>query len=65
MSQSQYLKFLEKEIHNINKIIDRKILRGEEYSEESRNHKLLMRKVRYMQKKSFFQRLFPVMFQFS
>lgn len=47
MSQSQYLKFLEREIQKINKKIDMKIIRGEEYSKEARDHKLLLKKVRY------------------
>ncbi|MES2023357.1 MAG: hypothetical protein V4439_01615 [Patescibacteria group bacterium] len=65
MSQTQYLKIVEKEIHNINKIIDRKILRGEEYWKEARDHKLLLRKVRYVQRQNFLQRFFPMMLRFS
>lgn len=58
MSKTQYLKMLEKEIHKINKIIDEKIMRGEEYSKEARDHKLMLRKVRYntRSRRSFFQR---------
>ena len=63
MSQKQYLKMLEREIHKINQEIDFKILRGENYSKEARDHKLLLKKVRYNARKSFFksltEKLFP------
>ncbi len=48
MSQSQYLKLLEKELHKINRVIDYKILSGESYTREARDHKLILRKVRYI-----------------
>jgi len=44
MSQTQYLKMLEKEIQKINKKIDLKILQGEKYFKEARDHKLLLKK---------------------
>ncbi|OGI74321.1 hypothetical protein A3D42_02440 [Candidatus Nomurabacteria bacterium RIFCSPHIGHO2_02_FULL_41_18] len=59
MSQKQYLKTIEKEIQRINKIIDRKIIKGEDYLKEARNHKLLLRKIRFYERRSFFRRLFP------
>lgn len=59
MSQSQYLKMLEKEIQKINKKIDLKILQGETYFKEARDHKLLLQKVRYHSRKNFFNRFFP------
>jgi len=58
MSQTQYLKMLEREIQKINKRIDEKILQGESYVKEARDHKLLLRKVRYHSRRSFFQRVF-------
>jgi len=58
MSQTQYLKMLEREIQKINKKIDLKILQGENYFKEARDHKLLLQKVRYHSRKSFFNRLF-------
>ena len=58
MSQTQYLKMLEREIQAINKKIDFKILQGESYLKEARNHKLLLKKVRYHSRKTFFERLF-------
>lgn len=59
MSQAQYLKTIEKEIQRLNKIIDQKILRGEAYYREARDHKLLLQKVRYHSRKNFFRNLFP------
>lgn len=58
MSQKQYLKTIEKEIQRINRIIDLKILRGEEYGREARDHKLLLKKVRFQNRQNFLKRLF-------
>ena len=57
MSQKQYLKTVEKEIQRINRIIDLKIMRGEEYKREAQDHKLLLKKVRYHNRQSFLKRL--------
>jgi hypothetical protein len=57
MSQKQYLKMLEREIQKINQTIDLKIIRGENYSKEARDHRLLIRKVRYNARRSFFKSL--------
>jgi len=69
MSQKQYLKMLEREIHKINQEIDFKILRGENYSKEARDHKLLLKKVRYNTRRTFFkslkERFFPTFFKFQ
>ena len=59
MSQTQYLKMLEKEIQKINKKIDLKILEGRSYAKEARDHKLLLQKVRFHTRKNFFSRFFP------
>lgn len=59
MSQKQYLKLVERELQKVNKVIDQKIMRGEEYTKEARNHKLLLRKIRFHERRSFFRRLFP------
>ena len=56
MSQKQYLKSIEKEIQRINKIIDQKIVRGDNYLKEAREHKLLLRKVRYHTRRSLMNR---------
>jgi hypothetical protein len=58
MSQKQYLKTIEKEIQRINRIIDFKILRGEEYKKEAKDHKLLLKKIRFYNRQSFFKRIF-------
>lgn len=58
MSQKEFLKNIEKEIQRINKKIDLKILRGEEYSKEARDHRLLLKKIRYHKRRSFFDRFF-------
>jgi hypothetical protein len=49
----------------INHKIDLKILQGEAYFKEARDHKLLLKKVHYHTRKSFFQRLFPSFFSLS
>jgi len=64
MSQKQYLKTVEKEIQRINRIIDMKIVRGEEYFREARDHKLLLKKIRFYNRQSFFRRLFPTFLSF-
>ena len=65
MSQSQYLKMLEREIQNINKKIDLKIIQGETYFKEARDHKLLLQKVRYHSRKNFFSKFFPTLSNLS
>lgn len=67
MSQSQYLKMLEREINKLNRVIDYKIIHREDYSREAKDHKTMLKKVRYItnSRRSFFQRLFSVQtFQF-
>lgn len=63
MSQSQYLKMLEREINKVNKQIDLKILKGLDYRREARDHKLLLKKVRYHTERSLGQRLIHLFFQ--
>ena len=63
MSQKQYVKMLEKEIQKINKKIDLKILQGERYAKEARDHKLLLQKVRYNTRKSFMQKIIHFFFR--
>jgi len=65
MSQTQYLKMLEREIQKINKKIDLKILQGEKYFKEAREHKLLLKKVRYHTRRNFFSRFFPMFSKFQ
>lgn len=54
---------LEREINKINKRIDLKILQGQEYRREARDHKLLLRKVRYHTRQSFGQKVIHFFFQ--
>ncbi|MBP7006703.1 MAG: hypothetical protein QG644_65 [Patescibacteria group bacterium] len=61
MSQKQYIKIIERELQKINQEIDLKILRGEDYRKEARDHKLLLRKVRYHARQNFFRRFFPTL----
>jgi len=63
MSQAQYLKMLEKEINKINKKIDLKILQGETYFKEARDHRLLLQKVRYHTRRGFMSRLINLFFR--
>lgn len=58
MSQKQYFRTIEKEIQRINRIIDLKIVRGEEYAKEARDHKLLLKKIRFHNRQSFFKKFF-------
>ena len=63
MSQTQYLKMLEKEMQKINKVIDQKILRGQDYRKEARDHKLMLRRMRFHTKKSFMNRFVDLFFR--
>lgn len=54
---------LEREIQRINKRIDLKILQGEAYFKEARDHKLLLQKVRYNTRKSFIQKIIHLFFR--
>jgi hypothetical protein len=63
MSQTQYLKMLEREIQRINKRIDLKILQGMSYAKEARDHKLLLQKVRYHTKRGWGNRFVNLFFR--
>ena len=54
---------LEREIQKINKRIDLKILQGEAYFKEARDHKLLLQKVRYHTRKSLGQKMIHLFFR--
>lgn len=62
MSQKQYIKIIERELERINKVIDLKILRGEEYRKEAHDHKLLLKKIRYCSRRSILSKIFPTFF---
>lgn len=65
MSQKEYLKMLQREIQKLNHKIDLKIIRGESYAKEAHDHKLILRKIRFNTRKSFFQRLFSARSKFA
>ena len=54
---------IEKEIQRINKKIDYKILRGQDYKEEARDHKILLRRMRYHTRQTFAQRMVNLFFR--
>lgn len=64
MKHQEYLKIIERELQRINKVIDYKIIHGIEYSQEARDHKLLLKKIRQNTRTPFFNRLLPRVFQF-
>lgn len=64
MSREQYIKLIEKELHAVNKRIDMKILQGEDYIREARDHKILRRKILQHSRRAFFSKFFTLMFQF-
>ncbi len=64
MKHQEYLKIIEKELQRINKVIDYKIIHGLEYTQEARDHKLLLKKIRQNTRSTFFNRLMPRVFQF-
>ncbi len=63
MSQAQYLKMLEREIQRVNRKIDLKILEGRNYVKEAREHKLLLKKVRYHTRRGFMNRFTNLFFR--
>lgn len=54
---------LEREINKINKKIDLKILQGETYFKEARDHKLLLQKVRYHTRRGLMNRFVNFLFK--
>lgn len=50
MSKKQYLKALNKEIQNLNGIIDCKIVEHADYKREARRHKVLLQQLRKEEK---------------
>ena len=54
MSRNQYITSLENQLAKLNEKIDAKIMRGLEYRAESRQHKLLLQKLRGQKKSSLF-----------
>ncbi len=65
MNREQYIKIVEREIHNINKKIDIKILQGVDYRKEAREHKQLLHKIRQHKRKGFLGNLLNFLNRFS
>jgi len=65
MTQQQYFKVIERQLQQINDRIDKKIISGVPYVEESKKHKELLRKMSaYKRQQSFFHRIFFSNFQY-
>lgn len=62
MSRNQYIKSLETELKKLNRRIDHKILRGENYFFESLRHKFLLKQLKKHQGEGILTRLFPSFF---
>ncbi len=64
MTHQEYLKQIQAEIRRLNRIIDYKILNGEKYFQEAKDHKYLLEKIRKHQpvKSSFFSKFFPMFY---
>mgnify|MGYP003543843486 FL=1 len=58
MTREQYIKILQRELDRLNKQIDLKIMAGADYSKESKEHKIVIRKMQQHQRKTFFNQLF-------
>ncbi len=65
MTREQYIQILERELKRLNQAIDLKIMSGERYSKEAKEHKILLRKIAEHNRKSFFIKIFSSLkFQF-
>lgn len=71
MTHEEYLSQLEKKIRILNRVIDYKILAGQKYANEAREHKIILRRIwehkvaaRHVPVRSnFFNKLFSSAFQ--
>lgn len=54
---------LEKELQKINKAIDVKIMKGESYIKEARDHRLMLRRLNYLHGKTLSQRIIHMFFR--
>jgi hypothetical protein len=57
MTREQYVKVLQRQIEKLNKEIDVKILSGQNYAAEAREHALLRRKMRQHKQANFMNQL--------
>lgn len=64
MSYQEYIKQIERELKRLNKVIDYKILNGERYTDESKEHKNLLKIIKNNKpvKSNFFTNFFSSAF---
>jgi hypothetical protein len=58
MTREQYIKILQRELESLNKRIDLKIMEGQSYAKEAKEHKMILRKMQQHKRKTFFNQLF-------
>ncbi len=58
MTREQYIKILQRELAKLNREIDMKIMSGENYSKEAKEHKIVLFKIREHNRKTFFSKIF-------
>ena len=64
MTREQYIKTLHRQLALLNQKIDLKIISGQDYKNEARKHKMLLREMKKHTAGNFFKKLFPFFFQF-
>lgn len=62
MTPKQYTRNIEREIKQLNRLIDFKILNGLHYREDSRKHKTLLQKLRHQHRRGLFSGIFSQQF---
>lgn len=62
MTRHQYTKSIQQELRALNERIDYKILRGIQYADDARRHRLLCRSMARQNKGGFLTRLIPSFF---
>lgn len=65
MTKLTHIYTLNKEIARVNKKIDQKILKGEAYNREARQHKVLRSQLRQIEKDAAFSRSFRILSIFA
>ena len=65
MTRHQYTKNIQSELRKLNERIDYKILRGFQYADDSRRHKMLLARIRKQKKVGFFGRITSSLFKFQ
>lgn len=62
MTRHQYSKSIQQELRALNERIDYKILRGIQYADDARRHRMLRRSITRQHKGGFLTRLIPSFF---